>query len=397
MKANIEQKIINKTPVESHLLGMDRLLNSGILLNKIQKSDKKFISMNDRRYLNFASGSYLGLNHNINFFDYLKLKKEGIRSPFSRISGISKYANQLEENLNKIFNKKIYTAQSISLINMNIFLTLGQIFDVAVMDSDAHSTLINGVKCSKMKYKKFDHNNLSSLEENLSLSNKPLIVLDGLYSMKGDLPKLNEINILAKKYNATILIDDAHGFGVLGENGYGVMEHFDLLKEKNMIYIGSFSKACSNPVGFVAVDDSLEKLFNSSFNASIFSGPPCNLNLILSCKHLNNFKNEKFKIKRKNISKNVRFFQRNLELLGVKYFGDENSPIVGVRFNSIYFEELISLLDGKKILTKPAIFPVVKIGSELIRFTITESHNLEDLEYILKVISSNLHYFILEH
>lgn len=389
-------KNISSNNLHPHIIGMNRLLSSGLLLNRMKYSRGSRLLFEEYSYINFASGAYLDLNHSISILDYLRLKREGIRSPFSRISGISKYAYQLETKLKNIFKKNIYTAQSISLINMNIFLTLSQVFKEVVIDSDAHSTLYNGAKLSKMNISRFKHNSLVDLEIKLKGCEKALIVIDGLYSMKGDIPKLKEISILAKKYNAYILIDDAHGFGVLGKNGYGVLEQFNKLADDNIIYIGSFSKACSNSVGFVAVNDKLKKLFDSSFNASIFSGPPCNLNFILSLKHLNRFESKKIKNKRNKIRNNIKIFHSSLKNLGVKFFGSEDSPIVGVRIKPDYFEEIVKMLIKNNIYVKPAIAPVVRSGSELLRFTFTSAHTESDIEVILNAIKKHLQYFLLE-
>jgi len=383
----------------THLFGMNRILSSGFTLNKILSAGGNTFKSNGREYIDFASGAYLGVNKDITIQDLYRLKKWGIRSPFSRISGLQQPQFELEESISSELGfYQTITAQSISLINLNIFISLKKIFQEFIIDEDAHSTLYSGLKAAKSSAIKFNNNDLYSLEEKLinSGSYRKLIIIDGLYSMSGAIAPLKEMLVLAKKYNAYILIDDAHGFGVLGESGLGILEHLGLIGQENLIYIGGFSKAYSNPLGFVCIPKELDLLFRASFNATTFSGPPCNLNYIISNRHMKNRRKSKYLLKRNKLNSNISYCRNELKSLGVKLASNDHSAIIALRINTNYFEELSRDLHSSSIYIKPAIFPIVAEGKEIIRITITEKHTVMNLDKLIKFVSDNMRYFYYE-
>ncbi len=141
-------------------------------------------------------------------------------------------------------------------VNLGVISALVGKEDIVVIDKMDHASIIDGCRLSFGEIRKFRHNDLSDLERILKESKDKgkLIVVDGVFSMEGDIAKLPEIVSLAKKYGARLMVDDAHGIGVLGKTGRGTAEHFGLEKEVDLL-MGTYSKSLASIGGFIAGDE----------------------------------------------------------------------------------------------------------------------------------------------
>ena len=144
-------------------------------------------------------------------------------------------------------------------------------------------------------WKNNDLNDLKTKLEDLPKESKKLIVVDGIYSMKGSIAPIKELNEIAESTNSYIFIDDAHGFGTVGPRGLGILDLLNIKNNDRLIYLGSFSKSASNPVGFVSCSKILADYLDASAGFLIYSGPPSNLHVATSLRHLINFDTQKYK------------------------------------------------------------------------------------------------------
>jgi 8-amino-7-oxononanoate synthase len=158
-------------------------------------------------------------------------------------------------------------------VNLGVVGCLGFRGGFIFLDALDHACIIDGSRLSFSEVRKFRHNDMADLEKKLWLTprNSPkLIVVDGVYSMEGDIAPLPDLVRLCKKYKASVMVDDAHAFGVIGENGSGTASHFGLTKETDLI-MGTFSKSFGSLGGFIAGDDTVINYLKHNSRTLIFS------------------------------------------------------------------------------------------------------------------------------
>jgi 8-amino-7-oxononanoate synthase len=385
-----EESIPN--PVQN---GMDRILNTPYMLANVHDVKHRHIKIGDDSLIDFANCGYLGLDSDIHDFDIQLARKWGLRNGWSRISGSTSLTRLLEENLEQAMGFDcVRLAQSISLINLSIFYSLSRTFPLWFADTDVHITLKHGMRAGageKVSLRYWRNNNLTFLERLLSRADRTtpkLIVVDGIYSMKGTTAPIKELVRLGKTYNAWVLIDDAHGFGVVGDRGYGVVDGLSPQELERVLYIGSFSKCASNPVGFLGFHSAFAKLFDSSAPCLIYSGPPSNFHVAACIRHLNSFIREPLGEKRRMVaaySKDIHSFCAKNKIGTISESG---CPIIGVRIEPEAMEAIVQNLFDHGIFAKPAVFPVVRKGDEIIRFTVSAAHTTSDIKALKRAIIS---------
>lgn len=214
-----------------------------------------------RQLLTFCSNDYLGLaNHPV----LIEALAEGARlygagsGASHLISGHSRAHALLEDDLAEMLAPQLPEAQALYfctgyMANMAVLTALGDAQTTIYADLLNHASLIDGARLAKAALHTYPHNDLAGLERRLAACSTPrkLIVTDGVFSMDGDLARLPELLALAERHDATIVVDDAHGFGVLGEQGRGVLSHFGLRSER-LICMGTLGKAAGVAGAFVA-------------------------------------------------------------------------------------------------------------------------------------------------
>lgn len=225
----------------------------------------------NREYINFSSNNYLGLaNH-----PFLKktsveaIEKFGTSSGASRlITGSHLLYEELENKIAKFKGtESALTFNSGYHANIGVINTLMNEGDSIFSDSLNHASLIDGCRLSKAKTHIYDHQNLEQLEKLLkSSSGNKMIITDGIFSMDGDLAKLDKLNDLAKKYETWLYIDDAHATGVIGDHGRGSLNHFNLdAKQDHLILMGTFGKALGSFGAYICGSQNLiDFLINKS-------------------------------------------------------------------------------------------------------------------------------------
>jgi len=250
--------------------------------HKLESGQDTVVYMNGNEILMFGSNSYLGLtNHpKLKQASIEALNKYGTGASGSRLmNGNLDLHEELEEKLADFVGKPAATVFSTGFqANTGTISCLLGRNDYLVIDEKSHASIIEGSRLSFAKTLKYKHNDVQSLEKILQKTDKTkvtLIVTDGVFSMEGDIAPLDKITKLAEKYNASIMLDDAHGLGVMGVNGAGTASHFNLT-EKTDIIMGTFSKSLASLGGFVASDKDTINYIKHHARSLIFSAgiPP---------------------------------------------------------------------------------------------------------------------------
>ena len=351
------------------------------------------------KYVSFVFNDYLG------FTQHPKVKKaviEGIEkygagagaSPL--IGGYFEYHKELEDKVSAFFNRPQgstityttgYTSNSASL------LCLLKKEDIAIVDMAVHSSVYEGISGTTVK--RFLHNNLENLERILSASKDvyrtKMVIIDGVYSQDGDIAKLKEIVELTHKYGGILLIDDAHGIGVIGKTGRGAMELFDVLDEVDLI-TGTFSKTLGHIGGYlVAKDQSLIRYlqFQSRQFAFSSSAPPSVTGISKALDLIDEEPQWQAKL-----WENINYYKKGLLDLGLD-IGTTESAIIPVKIGDPYKNSLAGkMLLENGVYTNPIMYPAVSLKDSRIRMSIMATHTKEQLDKALNVfdyVSKKLH------
>jgi 8-amino-7-oxononanoate synthase len=264
--------------------------------------------------------------------------------------------------------------------------------DYVVIDKDAHACIVDGCMLSRGEMKRFRHNDISSLEQVLSKLPEEggrLVVIDGVYSMGGDIAPLPDIVEICKRYGARIMIDDAHGIGVTGQ-GRGTAAHFGLTDEVDLI-MGTFSKSFAGIGGFIAGSADVIHYIQHHARSLIFSAALPAPNAAAVLKALEIIEAEPYRIDR--LWENAGYMRDNLRAIGYDV-GQSNSPIIPIIVRDEYRTVLAwRALIEEGVYTNPVIPPGVPPNGSLLRTSYMATHTREHLDRALeafKVVGERL-------
>ena len=250
----------------------------------IESGQDPIVRMKGKNVLMFGSNSYLGLSDDPRLKEaaIAAIRKYGTSCSGSRfLNGTLDIHLELEEKLAKLVGKEEAVTYSTGFqVNLGI-VSLGTRDGYLFLDSYDHASIIDGSRLSFSKVLKFAHNDMNALEDKLKVApaDAPkLIVVDGVYSMSGDLAPLPKILDLADKYNAAVMVDDAHSLGVFGEQGRGTANYFGVTDRVDLI-MGTFSKSFGSLGGFIAGNKTMLNYIKHNSRSLIFSAsmPPANV------------------------------------------------------------------------------------------------------------------------
>ncbi len=229
----------------------------------VQSAAAASIRVDDQELINFCSNDYLGLANHPFVIDAFKNAADlyGVGSGASHlVSGHSVEHHRLEQDIAKLMGRErallFSTGYMANVGTINALVGKG---DAVFQDKLNHASLLDGGLLSGARFQRFLHNDLTDLEKKLKRSeaNRKLIVVDGVFSMDGDLAPLPELSALAEKYDAWLMMDDAHGFGCLGDRGAGTAEYFGLSQQQLPIVMGTLGKGAGSFGAFVAGSETL--------------------------------------------------------------------------------------------------------------------------------------------
>ncbi|MDI6887039.1 MAG: glycine C-acetyltransferase [Candidatus Thermoplasmatota archaeon] len=357
------------------------------LLTLESASDARTV-INGKEVVMLCSNNYLGLCNNPKLKEAAikATEKYGVGSGAVRpIAGTMTLHSELE---NKIAEFKRTDAalyyQSGFVANSGLIPQLVDKGDIIISDELNHGSIIDGVRLSRAERMVYPHKDMAGLEKCLKESQdkyrRILVISDGVFSMDGDIAPLPEIVKLAEKYHAISYIDDAHGDGVLGENGRGISAHFHL-EGKVDVEMGTFSKAFGTVGGYIAGSKDLRNFALNKSRSWLLSGsmPP---GVVASCiRALEIIEKEPERIRK--LWENTRYFKKELQALGLDT-GISETPITPVIVGeSKLAKELSKSLFENGVYGYPIVFPMVARDKARIRTIVTAAHTKEDLNFAL--------------
>jgi 8-amino-7-oxononanoate synthase len=276
--------------------------------------------------------------------------------------------------------------------NVGTITALVQKGDYVIIDKDDHASIVDGCLMCRGEMRRFRHNDVSSLDDVLSklpAEAGKLVVIDGVYSMGGDISPMPEIVAIAKKYGARIMVDDAHGLGVTG-NGRGTAAHFGLTDDVDLI-MGTFSKSFASIGGFIAGSADVVHFIQHHARALIFSAALTAPSAAAALKALDIMETEPEHVE--NLWDNAEYMRKGLKDLGYDT-GKSNTPIIPILIRDDFRTVLAwHALIEEGVYTNPVLPPGVPPGSSLLRTSYMASHRKEHLDRALKgfaVVGENL-------
>lgn len=353
----------------------------------IQESRGNRIKVNGRPMIMVGSNNYLGLADHPQVKEAAKaaVERYGVGTCGSRfLTGTIDLHVELEEKLAKFMGKEAaLTFTTGYQTNLGIISTLSGKGDAIITDRMVHASIIDACRLSFADVYKFKHNDMADLERILNSidQNVPkLIVVDGVFSMEGDIADLPGIVPLAKKYKARILVDDAHGIGVLGPNGRGTAEHFGLEDQVDLI-MGTFSKSFASVGGVVVGSKKVISYIKHHARSLIFSAAatPASVASVLAILELIQ-KQPELRRRLWDVTERMR---KSFQDMGYNT-GPSQTPIIPIMIgNDEKAFMLWKILRDAGIFTTPVIYPAVPLGQALIRTSYSAAHSDEELETVL--------------
>ncbi|RMG03910.1 MAG: pyridoxal phosphate-dependent aminotransferase family protein [Nitrospirae bacterium] len=351
----------------------------------IESAQDPEVIMNGRRMIMVGSNNYLGLTNDPRVKEAAieAVKKYGTGCAGSRfLNGTLDIHVELEEKLARFMRKEAALVFSTGFqVNLGVISALAGKDDTIVIDKMNHASIIDGCRLSYAEIKKFRHNDMADLERVLSdISGRGiLIVVDGVFSMEGDIINLPEVVALAKKYGARLMVDDAHGIGVLGATGRGTAEHFGLEDEVDLL-MGTYSKSLASIGGFVAGDEEVIHYIKHFARSLIFSASPPPASVASVSKALDIIEEEPERIEQ--LWKNTNRMLKTFKELGFEV-GPSQTPIIPIIVgqNETAFM-MAMMLQEEGVFANVAVSPAVPEGKALIRTSYMATHTDEHLDIV---------------
>ena len=353
----------------------------------IQEVVGNTVKVDGREMIMVGSNNYLGL---VNHPRVMKAAQDavdryGVATCGSRfLNGTLDIHTDLEERLAKFMKKEAALAFSTGFqTNQGIISTLISRGDAVVTDRMVHASIIDACRLSYGDVHKFKHNDMADLERIISsLDNDigKLIVVDGVFSMEGDLANLPEIVEIAKKNNVKVMVDDAHGIGVMGKNGRGTAEHFGVEDDVDLV-MGTFSKSFASLGGFVAGEKKVISYIKHFARSLIFSASitPASVATVLTT--LDIIENEPER--RERLWQITEKMKSGFQAMGYNT-GPTETPIIPVIIGNDEMAFMLwRLLREAGIFTNPVIYPAVPKDQSLIRTSYSATHSDEELDTVL--------------
>jgi len=353
----------------------------------IESAQDPEVLVDGRKMIMIGSNNYLGLtNHpRVKEAAIEAIRKYGSGCAGSRfLNGTLDIHVKLEEKLAHFMRKEAALVFSTGFqTNLGAISALAGKDDIVLIDKMDHASIIDGCRLSFSEIKKFRHNDMEDLERLLQQHNGKgkLIIVDGVFSMEGDIADLPNIVRLAKKYGARLMVDDAHGIGVLGKTGRGTAEHFGLESEVDLI-MGTYSKSLASIGGFIAAPEDVVHYIKHFARALIFSAspPPASVASVNAAIDIIDEEPER----RERLWYNANKMLNGLKALGFDT-GRSETPVIPVIVGPDQKAfAMARMLHDKGIFANVAVSPAVPNGMALIRTSYMATHTDEQLDRVLK-------------
>ena len=373
---------------------VDEAIERGVYpyFHSLQSGQAAVVTMENRRTIMLGSNNYLGLTSHP---EVIEAGVKGIEKYGSGCSG-SRFLNgtldihlELEKNLADFLKKDACITFGTGFqSNLGIISAIAGRNDYVIGDKENHASIYDACKLSYATLLRYKHNDMSDLEKQLQSVPETagrLIVTDGVFSMGGDICNLPEIVKLAKKYGARVMVDDAHGLGVLGKTGRGTAEHFGLMDEVD-IHMGTFSKSLASLGGYCVADKNVVNYIKHSSRPFIFSASMTPANVICADKALEILKREPSLPQ--NLMKLADYVRAGMKKRGID-FRASFAPIIPI---NTYEDErtftICKILLESGVYVNPVISPAVPKGEAIIRTSYTAASTKELMDEALDIMKS---------
>jgi 8-amino-7-oxononanoate synthase len=362
--------------------------NNGLASNRV--------IINGEEKINYSTYNYLGLNGSLEINEYAKstIDKFGTSVSGSRLlSGQIDLHEKLEKKISEFLDVEDSVVQvGGHSTNVNTIGNIVGTLDLIIYDNLAHNSIVQGAILSHAKVRTFRHNNIEHLEHILikirEKFRRVLIIVEGVYSMDGDICNLPELIRIKRKYGAILMIDEAHSFGVIGENGRGVTSYYNIDAKEVDIIMGTLSKSAASCGGYIAGSRKFINYLRYNSPGFVFSCgmTPANTAAALKAILLIEKGEERFQ----KLRENSEFILSKMKELGFNTGFSKDTPIVPliigdsqktIALSNILFDNGINIL--------PIIYPAVRERESRLRFFISASHTRFDLETTVHIIEKH--------
>ncbi len=355
----------------------------------VESAQDPEVMVGGQKMIMLGSNNYLGLtNHpKVKEAAIEAVKKYGSGCAGSRfLNGTLDIHVKLEEKLATFFRKDAALTMSTGYqTNLGIISALAGKDDVVVIDKLDHASIIDACRLSFAEVKKFRHNDMNSLDFVLRECGDrgKLVVVDGVYSMEGDIAPLPNIVKVCKKYGARLMVDDAHGIGVLGKTGRGTAEHFGLEKEVDVI-MGTYSKSLASIGGFAAADEDVIHYMKHHSRPLIFSAspPPASVASVIAALDIIDREPDR----RERLWHNTNKMMKAFKQMGFDT-GVAETPIIPLMMGEMERAFMMwKILNAEGVFANPVVPPAVPQGRCMIRTSYMATHTDDMLDRVLAIV-----------
>jgi 8-amino-7-oxononanoate synthase len=365
-----------------------KAIGAYLYFRRIDSPQDPIITIDGKELIMLGSNNYLGLtNHpKVKEAAIAAIKKYGTGCAGSRfLNGTLDIHEELEDRLAKFMNKPAAITFSTGFqTNLGTISAIVGKDDTVFIDKLDHASIIDGCRLSFGEAKKFKHNDMEDLDRVLTQNGNggKMVVVDGVFSMEGDIADLPRIVDVSRIHGARVMVDDAHGIGVLGKNGRGTAEHFGL-EDKVDIIMGTYSKSLASIGGFIVSDTDVIDYVKHHARALIFSAspPPSSVASVIAALDIIESEPER----RKALWDNTHKMQKGFKEMGYD-IGVSETPVVSV----VVGEDMTAFMMTKRlqeegVFANPVVSPATAPGKALIRTSYMATHTFGQLDRVLAI------------
>lgn len=371
---------------------------SSLFFNVNEGISRNTISINGETLINYCSYNYLGMSGDpiVTEATIQAVKQYGSSVSASRlVSGEKKIVKELEAALSDLLQTEdaiVFTAGHATNegVISHLWGAMGDERNLILLDEEDHNSILMGSKFSEARILMFKHNNIEHLEKLLeqwrSKFNRVLIVIEGVYSMSGDIPNLPAFIALKKKYGAWLMIDEAHSIGCLGKTGGGIREHYNVASQDVELWMGTLSKALGSCGGYIAGSHLLIEYLKFTTPSFVFSAGITPANCAAALESLRVLKKEPERAI--ILQQRADMLRELLRKENINIGSSQYSAIIPViTGHSAKAAQLSLKLREEGIFALPVVYPAVPHEKALLRFFISSTHTEEQIIYTSNTIA----------